>query len=260
MKKALHFIPVRLNDDEGINLFTKELILFDKKKIVFENIQKEISFFRGKGFLVEYSEYLSPTKFVIVSFIFENDEYLQQFINSNYFHIKGLINITNNPLFEDISINNKSVCNNKFIIEGVKGVGKTSLIIYAINHGIICLDRDMQIISNNNNDISKTEKTALDFYNYIHKENNLYCIFLINHNYDELIRRINYRNMIKEKDIISEKYQDYSRIIEYMNKYDLLEKYMRNHGLIDSRIDFVNCTYDNLDNQNNKILKIMRSK
>ena len=260
MKKALHFIPVRLNDDEGINLFTKELILFDKKKIVFENVQKEISLFGGKGFDVEYSEYLTPAKFVIVSFIFENDEYLQQFLNSNYFHIKGLINITNNPLFEDININNKSVCSNKFIIEGVKGVGKTSLIIYAINQGIICIDRDMQIISNNNNDISKTEKMALDFYNYIHKENNLYCIFLINHNYDELIRRINYRNMIKEKDIISEKYQDYARIIEYMNKYDLLEKYMRNHGLIDSRIDFVNCTYDNLDNQNNKILKIMRSK
>ena len=260
MYTTLSFIPVRIADNDGINLFIKNLQLYSEEIQCNGNIEKRVLSFCCEKFTLKYNEYKRPARFTMISFIFNNDLYLYEFINSNYYHIKGLINITNNCLFEERSINNFSICHNRFIVEGVKGVGKSSLINYAISYGIICQDRDMKYISNNYYDDFAIEKRAIDFYNYIHSEDDLYCVFLMNSDCNSLIRRINYRDMMNQKDIVSEKYRDFSKLQEYVDKYLMLEKCMKEKGLIDSRIDFVDCLDDGVDEQNKKLLKIMKSK
>ena len=118
----------------------------------------------------------------------------------------------------------------------------------------------MTYISNGYYDGFPVEKRAMDFYEYIHGENNLYCLFLMNNDFDSLMRRINYRDRMNQKDVVSEKYRDFSKLQLYIDKYRLLERYMKEHGLIDERIDFVNCEADNVIMQNKRLLKIMKSK
>ena len=260
MSKTLEFIPVRISESDGIKLFIKQLQLYDEEIKCVDNIEKRLLYFCCQKFSLQYTEYKKPTNFTIVSFTFYDDVYFQEFINSNYYHIKGLINVSNNPLFEEDNINNYSVCPNRFIVEGVKGVGKSSLIKCAVSQGIICQDRDMLYISNNYYDNLPIEKKALDFYNYIHKDDNLYCLFLMNNDCDSLLKRINHRDMMNQKDIISERYRDFSKLKEYVDRYSLLEKYMKENGLIDSKVDFVDCLADGVEKQNKKLLKIMKNK
>ena len=93
MSNILKFVPIRISENDGINSFIKKLQISSDDFYYNDNIEKRVLSFCSSKFNLKYSEYKSPAKFIIISFDFYDDSYLQEFINSNYYHIKGLINV-----------------------------------------------------------------------------------------------------------------------------------------------------------------------
>lgn len=260
MNNILRFIPTRFDPNNKVNIFFDNLKYINTSTIVIKNIYKTITTYEGDGFNVNYIDYLAPTKFSIIDFEFYKSNIFSEFVNSNYFHIKGLVNITDLSIYDEKNIKEGSINKNRFIIEGVKGSGKSVLINAAIYDGVICQDRDMEVISNDNyNNISIAEKSRL-CYERIHRDNNEFLLIIKNIDQNELMRRISKRNMYNEKDLTTELFNNYAKLGEYINRYNELETYMKEKGLLDNKIDIINCTGLGKEVQQNILLKKMKSK
>lgn len=143
--------------------------------------------------------------------------------------IKGLVDVTTNPLYLDSNIS--SVKASKAIIEGTDGVGKTSTILQLIEQGIVCLDRSEFICQYMLFNVPM-ETRVLAYRKYLKKITPYFVIFLINDSREELESRINRRSLISEFDELAYEYN-----ILYRDTY----REMANLKL-ENPIELVDCT------------------
>lgn len=260
MNEIMRFIPTRIEEKSGINLFVKQLCSNQSFYVSNSKIKKQVIKYDGDNFTLNYINYFMPVKFNLIYFNFFTSQIVDDFMSSNYFHIKGLVDVTDNELYDEENICEHSLYQNRFIVEGTKGVGKSCLIHDAILNGIICQDRDMSVISNDKYNHLPISIKAKACYDRIHQDEDEYLLIIKNTDKDELLRRINSRNISQEKDFYTEKFKDYSNIDKYIEQYNLLEQYLKEHHLCDHKIDIVDCTGLNKKEQQKKLFKCINSK
>ena len=129
------------------------------------------------------------------------------------------------------------------VLEGTDAVGKTSVINNLMEYQL--LDRDKNICKLFEFDISLIDRVK-KIKEYI-KYNN-YIIFLVNNDKEELERRIKLRNTIDEYD-------------KYIYLYNLLYLetflYMEKNNLLNNKLFMVNCTGLSIEEQTEKVKKIV---
>lgn len=150
----------------------------------------------------------------------KTDEFLQ---------IKGLIDVTTNPLYLDTNISKVRFC--KAIIEGTDGVGKTSTIAQLIEQGFVCLDRSEFICQYMLFDVPLNKRISA-YKEYLKKIAPYFVVFLTNNSRKELEDRINRRESISEFDKLAYEYNElYQDTYREMNKLK-----------VENPIELIDCT------------------
>ncbi len=137
---------------------------------------------------------------------------------------------------------------NKYILEGTDGVGKSSTIKELLNDGIICDDRNIDVISKYMLFDVDMEVRAQKYEDFL-KASNVKVIFMINNNEKEIMRRIYSREKISEYD---KKANEYNKL--YLDTYN----YMINHNMTHNKLLLVDCTNLTFDEQVKKIKEIIQ--
>ena len=136
---------------------------------------------------------------------------------------------------------------NNIIIEGTDGVGKTSTINELKKEHIICQDRSKDIISKYKMFNVDMEYRTKKYYEFL-KNNDCIVIFLINNDKKELMRRIYSRKKISDFDL-----QAYEYNILYKDTY----LYMKENNMLNNKLFMIDCTGLSLNEQINKVKKII---
>lgn len=137
---------------------------------------------------------------------------------------------------------------NKYILEGTDGVGKSSTIKELLKDGIVCDDRNKDIIS-------KYMLFDVDMYSRAKKyeeflrTSNVKVIFMINNDEKEIMRRIYSRDKISEFD---KKANQYNKL--YLDTYN----YMVDHNMTNNNLILLDCTNLTFEEQVNKVKEIIR--
>ena len=145
---------------------------------------------------------------------------------------RGFIEVTGNPIYENLGIFNGSIISNNTIIEGTDGVGKTTTIIELLKLGIICQDRCMDMISKNMLFDIPMKERANKYQNYL-KNIDKKIIIMVNNDKEELQRRIGKRKVQSEFDELA---YEYNKL--YKDTYDYMEK----HNMLENKMFLVDCT------------------
>ena len=143
--------------------------------------------------------------------------------------IKGLVDVTENPLYLDANIERVTVSN--AIIEGTDGVGKTSTIVELIEQGIVCFDRSEFICQYMLFNVPM-ETRILAYREYLKKIVPYFVVFLTNNSREELEDRINRRTSISDFDKLAYKYN-----LLYRDTYMEMSKLK-----LENPIELVDCT------------------
>lgn len=154
--------------------------------------------------------------------------------------VKGLVDVTTNPLYFDNNINMVKV--SRAIIEGTDGVGKTSTITHLIEQGIVCFDRSETICKYMLFDVSMESRISA-YMEYLSTIKPYFVVFLTNESREELEARINSRDSISEFDKMAYEYN-----ILYRDTY----RNMVNLAL-NNPIELVDCTGLTIDEQVNQV-------
>ena len=139
---------------------------------------------------------------------------------------KGFIEVSGTKEYENYGIYNGSIKCNNIILEGTDGVGKTETIKRLLSEGIICQDREMEVISKK--------------YDEYLKRNDKHIIFLINRDKEELERRINSREKLSDFDL---------EAFKYNQLYEDTYLYMKKNNLLNNKLHLIDCTNLNIDEQ-----------
>ena len=118
----------------------------------------------------------------------------------------------------------------------------------------------MQVVSNDEYNNLPIAIKAKDCYERIHQYDDEYLLIIKNTDTNELLRRINERNINQEKDSTTEYHKDYSKLNIYIERYNLLEKFMKENQLYDNKIDIIDCTGLDKNEQQKKLFKYINSK
>ncbi len=157
----------------------------------------------------------------------------------DYVPPKGFIEVSGTKEYENYGIYNGSIKWNNIILEGTDGVGKTETIKRLLKEGIICQDREMEVISKNMLFEIPMEERAKKYNEYL-KNSDKYVIFLINKDKDELERRINSRDRLSEFDL---------EAFKYNKLYEDTYLYMKDKNLLNNKLHLIDCTGLKIDEQ-----------
>lgn len=160
---------------------------------------------------------------------------------SDILAVKGLIDVTSNPLYLDANINSVKV--SKAIIEGTDGVGKTSTITQLIEQGLVCFDRSEIICKYMLFDVPMEIRISA-YQKYLKEIAPYFVMFLTNNSRDELESRINSRPTVSDFDKMAYEYN-----VLYNNTYVEMSKYH-----IDNPIELVDCTGLTADEQVKEVI------
>ncbi len=128
-------------------------------------------------------------------------------------------------------------------LEGTDAVGKTLTIEELKKEGILCNDRNKEIISKYMVFDYSIEQRAQIYYEYL-KNTDCMILFLINNDAEELKRRVLSRKEIGEFDLQASLYNElYKETYEYMKERDMLE----------NKLFLVDVTHLNLKEQVQKV-------
>ena len=152
---------------------------------------------------------------------------------------KGFIEVSGTKEYENYGIYNGSIKCNNIILEGTDGVGKTETIKRLLSEGIICQDREMEVISKNMFFEVPMEERAKKYDEYL-KRNDKHIIFLINRDKEELERRINSREKLSDFDL---------EAFKYNQLYEDTYLYMKKNNLLNNKLHLIDCTNLNIDEQ-----------
>lgn len=157
----------------------------------------------------------------------------------DYVPPKGFIEVSGTKEYENYGIYNGSIKWNNIILEGTDGVGKTETIKRLLKEGIICQDREMDVISKNMLFEIPMEVRSKKYNEYL-KNSDKHVIFLINKDKDELERRINSRDRLSEFDL---------EAFKYNKLYEDTYLYMKDKNLLNNKLHLIDCTGLKIDEQ-----------
>lgn len=200
------------------------------EKVLKENnnkcIKKIREYYIDGDFEIDVDYFSEPLNMVMV----EVESTKQQL--EDYNPPRGFIEVTGNPIYENLGIFNGSIISNNTIIEGTDGVGKTTTIIELLKLGIICQDRCMDMISKNMLFDIPMKERANKYQNYL-KNIDKKIIIMVNNDKEELQRRIGKRKVQSEFDELA---YEYNKL--YKDTYDYMEK----HNMLENKMFLVDCT------------------
>ena len=129
------------------------------------------------------------------------------------------------------------------ILEGTDAVGKTSTINELKKNNIICQDRSRDMISKYMLFDYNLEYRVQKYHEYL-KNTDCIIIFLVNHDKEELMRRVYSRGEIGEFDLQA---YEYNKL--YQETYD----YMKENNLLEDKLFLVDVTGLTLEEQVEKV-------
>jgi len=134
------------------------------------------------------------------------------------------------------------------IIEGSDAVGKTSTVEELKKDHIICMDRSKDMISKYMLFEYSIEFRANKYHEYL-KKNDCMILFLVNHDKEELIKRVYSREKIDEYDL---------QTCEYNQLYQETYEYMKENNLLENKLFLVDVTNLTLEDQVKKVKEIIQ--
>ena len=186
------------------------------------------------GVSIEIDQYFNFNKLCVIR---TNDE--------NYIPPKGIIKTTN--IFDHENIVNGLVRVTNFTLEGTDGIGKSTAINDLLNEGIVCFDRNLDVICKYMLFDVPMKKRISEYKKYLENTKDR-ILFLVNRDEEELRRRINQREHISEFD----KYA-----VEYNRMYYDTYKELEQRNWLYDKLFLLDCTGLTIDEQNNKIKEIV---
>lgn len=165
--------------------------------------------------------------------------------SDDYIPKKGIVKVSN--LFDHESIESGLISVPNFTLEGTDGIGKTTVIESLLAEGIVCFDRNLDVICKYMLFNVPMEKRIAEYKKYLEKTKDK-ILFLVNMDEEEIRRRINSRDVISEFD----KYAvEYNRLY-----YDTFMK-MQEEGVGDDKLFLLDCTGFSIEEEKNKIKEII---
>ena len=226
-------------DKTIVEEITEDIFLsnFEDSKVIVKNRKK----YQYDLFTIEIDYFYKPHEFIMVE-VSSDTEDLEKYQNP-----ETLIEVTENPIFQNKNIANGSIQKSNIIIEGTDGVGKTTVIKNLLKEGIICQDRCEDVISKNMLfDISMEKRAKEIEEKYFSKNQETMIVFLINLDKQELQRRINSREKISEFDL-----EAYEYGLLYRDTYEYMIRNYHTGG----RLMVVDCTGLSKEEQYEKVKK-----
>lgn len=222
---------VEINEDEFLK------VLNDTKK----NIRKIRKYYNDGPYEIDADYFIKPINMIMIE-VSSKEAPLD-----DYQVPKGFVEVTDTKEYENYGIYHGSILSNSTIIEGTDAVGKSETIKMLISRGIICRDRSMDMFSKYMIFAVSMEERAQKYQEYL-KTHNEKVIFLVNHDKEELERRISNRDVISDFDKEAHRYNQL-----YFETY----QYMKEHNMLEGKLFLVDCTNLTLDKQVQKVKEII---
>lgn len=167
----------------------------------------------------------------------------------NSITLKGLVDVSDNKLYENDEMIINNVKNTNIFIEGTDGVGKSCVVERLIEKGYVCFDRDVNVCSQMLFDIDDNTRNV-NLIKYLDSIKPGYGIFLINNSKEELDSRIRNRGNISQFDLEAYEYNClYKRVYEELIKlYPDINLYM------------IDCTGLNEDEEFDTVYRLVMKK
>ena len=246
----------RCYNDNGTCKYTKnkkmgsitEVVEIDKDtfleaiKATNKCIKKIRKYYNDGAYEIDVDYFSEPLDFVLVEVACIGNEPLE-----NYKAPRGFVDVTGNLIYDNSNIINGSIIDNKTIIEGTDGVGKSTTIEALLKEGIVCQDRSMDMISINMEFDIPLEVRAKKYHEYL-KHTDKRVIILVNNDKEELERRINLRPILSEFDKLAYAYNGL-----YLETFN----YMKKHNMLEGKMFLVDATGLSIEKQNNKVREII---
>ncbi len=197
--------------------------------------------------------------------VYQNDDnkefYIDYFPNHDIFLIqtndsailpKGCLDVTDNPLFNPTAILNNSLKSVRPTLEGTDGVGKTTYTIELLKNGIVCQDRNIDVISKHMFFDIPMEKRAQVYYDTF-KNHSHPVIFIVNTDKTELEKRIGKRSTVEGMGEYDDEAYRYGLL--YIDTFI----YMKEHKCLPDCFHMVDATGKSIDEISNTIKQISLS-
>lgn len=163
----------------------------------------------------------------------------------NYNPSKGIMKVSN--LFDQENIENGLINVTDYILEGTDGIGKTTAIESLLDEGIVCFDRNLDVICKYMLFDVPMGKRISEYKEYLERTRDK-ILFLVNMDEEEIRRRIYSRDVISEFD----KYA-----VEYNRMYYDTYNVMREKGYLNDKLFLLDCTGLSKKEQKEKIKEIV---
>ncbi len=220
---------------EYLKDYLETLKLYRKEDIIYKNeIIGRKAYCLDNDIQIEVDCYFNLNNLTIIRT--DNEEYTPR---------KGLIKVSN--LYDQENIINGLITVPNFTLEGTDGIGKTSAIEGLLTEGIVCFDRNLDVICKYMLfNVSMTERIAR-YKKYLENTKDR-ILFLVNMDKDEIRQRINSRDIISDFD----KYA-----VEYNQLYYETFKEMEKKDYLNDKLFLLDCTNLSMEEEKNKIKEIV---
>ncbi len=190
--------------------------------------------------------YLDDKEEIEVSCYHEiNNLYVLRTDSKQYRPIKGLVKASD--LFDEFNILNGLVNVSNYTLEGTDGIGKSTVIESLLDEGIVCFDRNLDVICKYMLFDVPMEKRILEYKKYLETTKDK-ILFLVNMDEEELQKRINSRESITEFD----KYA-----VEYNKLYYETYNVMQEKGYLNDKLFLLDCTGFSKEEQISSVKKMI---
>ena len=196
-------------------------------------IKKTRSYYIDGNYEIDVDTFIKPIDMVMIE-VSSDKAPLEDYVPP-----KGFIEVSGTKEYENYGIYNGSIKWNNIILEGTDGVGKTETIKRLLKEGIICQDREMDVISKNMLFEIPMEERVKKYSKYL-KNSDKHIVFLINKDKEELERRINSRDRLSEFDL---------EAFRYNKLYEDTYLYMKENNLLNNKLHLIDCTGLKIDEQ-----------
>ncbi len=165
--------------------------------------------------------------------------------NEGYTPSKGLVKASD--LFNEKNILNGLVTVPNYTLEGTDGIGKSTVIESLMDEGIVCFDRNLDVICKYMLFDVSMEKRVNEYRKYLESTKDK-ILFLVNMDEEELRKRIYSRSVISEFD----KYA-----VEYNKLYYDTYNVMKEKGYLNNKLHLLDCTNLSKEEQINAVKKMV---
>ena len=228
----LNFVSTK---KEYLSSYLSGLKKLQKEDIIFNNeIVGSKTYYEDNNIVIEADCYFKLNNLCVIR---TNDK--------NYIPRKGIIKVSN--LYDQENITNGLIKVTNYILEGTDGIGKTTAIEGLLNDGIVCFDRNIDVICKYMLFDVPMEKRIIEYKKYLEKTEDK-ILFLVNIDEEELRRRIYSRDVVSEFD----KYA-----VEYNRMYYDTYNNMKEKGYLNDKLFLLDCTGLSKEEQKEKIKKIV---